>query len=510
MIAFLRRQPTWLLAVVLGTLSALFSVTGSWIPSYWGDEAASVMSAQRPLASLEPMLERVDAVHGFFYVILHFWIKVFGASPFAVRSLSALCVGLAAAGIVVLLSIFRHRTVAVLAAVTFAVLPRVTYMGVEARSYAMSAACATWLTVLFVWLVRHTLRKASAPEKSRRVSWQSLDLWAWLLYVAGFVLSIHVFLYLVLLLPVHAIVLFSQTRRWRVLLTWLTSAVLILALSLSFIREAMAEHKQIAFLAHRAPIDLGNIAVTQWFSHWWIALAAWPLILIGLGLPALQRLRAYRSGQKPFTQELMMPSLVLLSAAWLFIPTGLLWLLNVFTPVYADRYLSFATPAIGIAIALGLSHIRWLWLKIALVAAFIALIIPGYLSQRTPYAKNNGTDWNSVSELISLDSQPGDAILFDPTERNSRKPRLAEHLYPEQFSKVTDVALAIPYAQRAWLWDSAAPLSSLGTPLASVNRVWVVEGTLNSTWGLKELEAMGFHQVRKIPVNISVVYEYER
>ncbi|MES2171124.1 MAG: hypothetical protein V4479_10465, partial [Actinomycetota bacterium] len=51
-----------LLAIVLGTAGALVSFAGSWIPSFWGDEAATVVSAERPLSALWAELGRVDAV----------------------------------------------------------------------------------------------------------------------------------------------------------------------------------------------------------------------------------------------------------------------------------------------------------------------------------------------------------------------------------------------------------------------------------------------------------------
>jgi mannosyltransferase len=130
-VAATRRVP-WLTASVLGLIAFTVSVAGSWIPSLWGDEAASIMSAQRPWSSLFTMLGHVDAVHGTYYVFLHLWIDVFGASTFSVRLPSYIAIGAAAAGIVVLvnrLATRHHRRVAVIAGILFAVLPRVSYMG---------------------------------------------------------------------------------------------------------------------------------------------------------------------------------------------------------------------------------------------------------------------------------------------------------------------------------------------------------------------------------------------
>lgn len=49
---------------------------------------------------------------------------------------------------------FSGRTTAVCAGLVFAILPRTTWAGMEARSYAMSVAAAIWLTVLLVAAAR--------------------------------------------------------------------------------------------------------------------------------------------------------------------------------------------------------------------------------------------------------------------------------------------------------------------------------------------------------------------
>src|ERR1700712_321456 len=77
-------------AAVLGALAMLGSWLGSWTPSYWGDEAATVMSAQRPIGALMAELRNVDAVHGLYYLVMHFWIGLFGSSELSTRAPSAI------------------------------------------------------------------------------------------------------------------------------------------------------------------------------------------------------------------------------------------------------------------------------------------------------------------------------------------------------------------------------------------------------------------------------------
>lgn len=75
----------WPTAVILGIVGTALSSLGSWIPSLWGDEAASVLSTSRSLPSLFRMLAHVDAVHGTYFFGLPWWVALFGTSPFAVR-----------------------------------------------------------------------------------------------------------------------------------------------------------------------------------------------------------------------------------------------------------------------------------------------------------------------------------------------------------------------------------------------------------------------------------------
>ena len=62
--------------------------------------------------------------------------------------------GGAAAGVVVLGKQLSTRSVGVCAGIAFAILPRITWAGIETRSYALSALAAVWLTVLVVAAMR--------------------------------------------------------------------------------------------------------------------------------------------------------------------------------------------------------------------------------------------------------------------------------------------------------------------------------------------------------------------
>src|ERR1700758_896211 len=173
------------------------SIAGSR-PSLWFDEGATISaSASRSLPELWRLLGHIDAVHGLFYLLMHGWFAVFPPTEFWSRVPSCLAIGAAAAGVVVFAKQFSSRTIAVCAGVVFAVLPRVTWAGVEARSYAFTAI--------------------------RRNTWR-----LWLLYAVALMLSILLNVYLVLLVPTYAVVTPLLRRCKSVVLWWaITSAAAV-------------------------------------------------------------------------------------------------------------------------------------------------------------------------------------------------------------------------------------------------------------------------------------------
>ncbi|BDZ45801.1 glycosyltransferase family 39 protein [Naasia aerilata] len=208
---------------------------GSWVPSYWGDEAASVLSASRPLGSLLAELTRVDAVHGVYYLLLHGWVRLFGTSELATRAPSAIAVGFAVAGTMVLASRLAGTRVALLAGAVCAVLPRLTWAATEVRSYALACVVAVWVSVALV--------AALQDAGNRRV--------AWLRYTLGLAAAPYLFLFLGLLVPVHGMFL-AGTRAGRGLLRrWLLAVAVALLLAAPIAAVAAGQREQVAFLARR-------------------------------------------------------------------------------------------------------------------------------------------------------------------------------------------------------------------------------------------------------------------
>lgn len=512
----LRAIRPWTIAAVFGLVATIICAAGSWIPSLWGDEATTLMSARRPVTTLLPMLFHVDAVHGLYYLGMHGWIRLAGESPFALRLPSAVAIGFAVAAVTLLAGRRGGPKAAVVAGIVACVLPRMTYAGEEARSFAFTAAAAAWLTVLLLWLVDGGGR--TAPAAVRRSCWA--------VYAAGLAITSYLFLYTASIAIAHlAILLISRASR-PLLRSWAIATGSALVALAPLVLLAYFERSQIGYLGNQ-PIDPTTLLWMPWFGNGWVALVAWACIALAVGSAAHARWGAAgraATAALPRTAPVPVPA-ALVGACWLILPTGALLLINLAFPLYTARYSTFAAPAAALLIAEGLLVLGRIVSRrdgIPTVAAtgvgllaVVAICTPAYLSQRGPYSKND-SDWAEVSAAMGAAALPGDAVVFDESTKPSQRPRLAMHTYPRGFRAVGDPTLRTPYdrnigwADRVYSVQTAAELGRFD----GVRRVWLIESDVDGSldrYGLAELEALGFEETgRSIPTHRSMLIELTR
>ena len=146
--------------MVAGVAGAAVSSVAITTPSVWFDEAATVSGATRSISELLHMLDKVDAVHGLYYMLMHVVFGAAGYTPLSLRLVSAFAVGATAAVVVVLDRQLRPGSMGIVASSVFCVLPRVTWMGGEGRSFALTALVAGILTIALLFALR---RKTVLP-----------------------------------------------------------------------------------------------------------------------------------------------------------------------------------------------------------------------------------------------------------------------------------------------------------------------------------------------------------
>jgi mannosyltransferase len=437
--------------LAVAVLAAVVGCAVASRPSLWFDESATISaSAGRSLPELWQMLGHIDSVHGLFYLFMHGWFTLFPATEFWSRVPSCLAVGIAAAGVVVFAKRFSPRTTAVCAGIVFAILPRVTWAGVEARSYAFTAAAAVWLTVLLVTAIR-------------RNRW-----WLWLLYAVALMLSMLLNIYLVLLVPAYAVVTPVLERRKSVVLRWaMTSAVAVGALT-PLMLFAHGQSFQVAWIN---PLNWHN--VLDVVQHQYFDNSVPFAVLVGIIFVAALVIRL--KGRWKSVGDTR--RLLIICTAWMVVPTAISLIYSAITdPFYYPRYLFFTTPAMAILLAVCIVAVvrqpRWIALVLTVlsVAAF-----PNYLlSQRQRYAKE-GWDYSDVADVISAHATPGDCLLVDNTVSWLPGPiRALLAARPAAFRPLVDVGRGVPAPKRGTLWDGHLAVWLVTGRLYQCTTLWTI------------------------------------
>ena len=436
---------------MVAVFAAVVSGAGAAHPSLWIDEAATISaSANRSLTELWRLLDNIDAVHGLYYFVMHGWFAIFPVTEFWSRLSSCLAVGGAAAGVVVLGKQLSTRSVAICAGIAFAILPRITWAGIETRSYALSALAAVWLTVVVV----------AAMRQNRPLLWA--------LYGSGLVVATLLNVFVVLMVPVHFVVVTLLAGKRSTVVKWAAVSAVAVCLVMPFL---VFSRTQIVQLRWISPLDwhtIVEIVLEQYFDH------SVPFaILAGVVLAASIVLS--RSGIGPSDVEYR--RLAVITGAWMVVPTTVLLVYSLWLePIYHPRYLCYTSPAMalllgGSVVAVGHSRER----IAALLAAFALAATPNYLfQQRGPYAKE-GMDYSHVADVVSEHAAPGDCLIMDNTITWRPGPiRAVTAARPSAYEKLVDPGRGQRAGSRNRLWDAHLGIWGVADRVNQCTVLWTV------------------------------------
>lgn len=420
----------WRDPLLFGLLAFAVSVIGSQKPWFWVDEAATLSIANRSIPQMKHLFDASEAAHGLYFYFMHFWFDIFPVNEFTARLPSSLAVGIAAAGIVVLARQLSTQTVAIVSALIFAVSPHVTWAGVEARVYALTATAAVWVTVSCVTAIRRG-----------EVQW----LW-WVLYGASLTVSIALNIYLVLMIPVHAVAIWAVSKSGdtaRNFKAWFMSVAVALLVLSPYLMIIRRQTGMISWL--KKPTQLFDVITKyQYFTVETLSAANIATILLILG-----SLVAIAKGKRRPS------SLVLIAVTWVVFPTAVLVLYSLkVSPVYMVRYLTFTTPALSMLLGASIATISSAVPKInslsprliskvvagALVLLFAITALPARQIQRTALGKSDGMESGPVADIIDRDAEPGDCLAVDESKDAKRWWALRWLMVPrkEVYEKLND------------------------------------------------------------------------
>ncbi|MET4051587.1 mannosyltransferase [Frigoribacterium sp. PvP054] len=518
-------------ALLVGVLAAAISGAFLWVPSVWYDEAATVISATRSWGQLWQMVQTVDLVHATYYAFMHLWFDVFPYSPVALRVPSTIVTGLAAALTVVLARSLADRRTAVVAGLLFCLIPRVTWMGGEGRSYAFSAMFAVALTLVLVTAARRTAEVGETRTRASAVRW-------WVGYAVLAVVSVLFFLYVAFVVVGHGVTLLLQWRRERrrradaglpgtasggsaahppvgdrgphgargAFVGWFCGAAVAGLASLPVVYFTSEQSGQVGWLDRPGFATINQVLTTQWFYQndrfavfgWLLVVAS--LVVVGAGLVPRAR------------------GLVAVVLPWMVVPiVGLVGVSLVTEPLFSPRYLTFGTPAVAIMMAVAVAAIPWR--RVVALVLLIALVLtaPTWERQRQPEAKDSAA-WNQVADLVTEQRalEPAgttEGVVFGPVRRHPKATsRIIENTYPAAFEGMSDFTLETPAAETGGLWETQHPLEDVIDRTDDLDVVWLITSD-KQDWRPRvtaDLAAKGFHVADEWHLTRTNVLKYER
>jgi mannosyltransferase len=401
------------------------------------------------------LLGHIDAVHGAYYLLMHGWFALFPPTEFWSRFPSSLAIGAAAAGVTVFTRQFSTRPTAVCAGAIFAILPRTTWAGMEARSYAFVAAAAVWLTALFVVTVRRNKPRG----------------WVW--YALGLMLSILLNVNVVLLVPVYGAMLpllAPKGARRSPALWWAASSAVVVAVMTPFLVFAHNQVWQVNWIYPVSWHYAFDIILRQYFDHSVAFAIASAVVIVAAVVTRLAGVAA-PAGDGDLRR------LSIVAAAWMVIPTALVVIYSAINePIYYPRYLIFTAPAMAVVLAVCLVTVaRRPWLIVGGVLLFAIAAVPNYLFvQRWPYAKE-GWDYSQVADLISTHAAPGDCLMVDNTVPWRPGPiRALLATRPAAFRSLIDVERGVYGPKVGSLWDGHVAVWLTTAKINKCLAIWTI------------------------------------
>ncbi|MEZ5331975.1 MAG: glycosyltransferase family 39 protein [Thermoanaerobaculia bacterium] len=374
------------------------------LQSLWNDELASWHQAHWP--TLAQVLERgvVPDVHppGYF-LLLHVWMRVAGASEAALRAPSVVFGVLTVPALFALGRSLYSRREALVAAALASVAWMPVYYSREARPYALLILCA----VLTTWLLVEAVRRL---ETEGRLDPR---------FAAGYLLAAAVAAYShyfgLLLVGLQAVVAgLRLLGRPRALLR-LTGCYALLALAYVPWLPHLLEDLRVRSFWIKTPSPRALVELYRFELGRWNLLA---LVVLALLATALVRWIVEERGTPVGTmlrRALLSPTALLV--LWLAAPPLVAWVKSqVSTPVFTLRNLAFTAPALYLLTARAVTRLaRRGTATVAVTAALCVLLLADLGIRRRFWTRVTKEQWREAVARVRRDERFSDAPIFAAT-----------------------------------------------------------------------------------------------
>lgn len=399
--------------------------------SLWADEGNSVSLSGRSLPFITAGAAH-DIHPPLYYYLLHFWMRVFGNSEFAVRALSAL-LGTVLVYLTYLLG--RHLSnhwLGLVAAFLATISPFQVYYSQEARMYILLASLSALSVYCFIRFLE------TEVSKSRTLKPETRNQYLWIaLYIVATTLSLYTHysfpIVIVMQNLLYAIWLAISWRQGRVLgraLRWIVVQMTVVALYWPWLPTALRQVSNWPPISQPHGLLFVVQEVFRLFSLGPTAGAQHTSLLL-LGFAAIFIAGVWPRTRRTTEQEFPIPRLLiyLLPLFYCLFPVLMMYVLSLWRPAYRPKFFLVGSPAFCLILAQGIIRsskvatskrlvTRFLRLAPCVLLPAACLIFITVASTRSlqnyhfdpQYARD---DYRGIAQYISALERRGDAVLLN-------------------------------------------------------------------------------------------------
>ena len=401
------RDPLWLTIAVVVIVAIGIAFRFVIKSDLWLDEALAVNVAHLPVRQIPTWL-RHDGAPPFYYLLLHYWIKAFGTSDLAVRSLSGV---FGVASLPLAWSCAKRsggRATAWIAVLVLALNPYAIIYSTSVRMYSME----TFLVFAGILAVRRGFERPSLERVGLLALLTAILVYTqyWGFYVAG----------------VLGLFLLATARRSPqhrdAALRMAAGVVVGVATFAPWVPTFLYQAKHTGTPWGRPILPPAPIGMTfqdfsggQQHEGWMLLLVFIVFVFLGtFGRAVNERhIDIDVQGQPSIRWE------AVIGAAALVVGTSAAWLGRT---AFQTRYASIVFPFFVLLVAHGISCFADRRVRTALVAFVVALGFVGGVRNVT----SNRTQAGKVAAVLRKEAKPGDIVLYCPDQLGPAVHRLVQ------------------------------------------------------------------------------------
>lgn len=446
-----------LILLLILSLGAVLRLVNLGSDSVWLDEAYSIQFAHLPLPELLSETASSDVHPPLYYLLLHYWVKLFGDSETAVRSLSALFGLLAILMIYLIASLLFNRATGLLSALLLALSLFHIEFAQEARMY-------TLLALLSLCSLYFFLKLFDDPRPVHLIA-----------YIISTSLLMHTHVYGFFIIIAENLFFFSlyfsnREAFKRRLARWLLSQAALVLLFLPWLAVMVRQFERVqhGFWIPQPQLNFLRLTWMIYAGSTILSFLFIPLVLLGL-IPRSrirgghsteegEAVRSLSTRKTGFSER----EKILFMLLWFLSPIVIPFVLSQFlSSIYLPKYTIAASAAFLVLAAKGIMSIRADRARVLLLGILLAL---SFINMRAYWSAPHKDFWRESVSYFDRTARDGDLVLFH--QESGQVPF-------QYYSKRTGIK-GLPFPDYKTQLTASNVAETIEPVVAGHTRVWLV------------------------------------